>query len=154
MRFAVYSAAFAAAMLYTEQVYAVHISSDIEGLAETDASTLTDTHTDTHTKAATQVQALSASELLSMSKAELAAHNALLVDAVNEARSSDFWDVLKDWDESIQSGWNTLKNAIRSINVSSVSRWLREKMTGQTFFTSIVYDYSDHCATSKNPMSL
>ena len=133
MRFAVYSAAFAAAMLYTEQVSAISLSSDTQGLAETDSNTVTDTQADTdtaadnqtETKAATQVQALSTSELLLMSEAELKAHNQLLIDAVNEARSSDFWDALKDWDEAVQDGWDSLKTAIRSINVSSVSRWLR-----------------------------
>jgi len=109
---------------------------------------------------ASQIDITSSADADAAAEAELEAMieaDAKLASAVHaqvEGIWSDMKDTVSGWTDSLKKGWEQLKLNARGTNLTTLSRFLSDKMAGMTAWQSFAHDYTDHVATSEYPLNL
>ena len=84
---------------------------------------------------------------------EADARMAALASLEAEGLWADMKDKMKSWADDIKEGWAKLKENARGLNMTTVSKLMTNKLSGQTAWQSLCHDYTDHVATSANPLN-
>ena len=157
MRFTVYLGYMTTMMMVPMQSTKLELDSQLtvlgEGHTEADIDTLV--HSGVDADASVDADAEAEVGTTSQMQAMIDADAAVCTQASAEVESywQDFKDAMKSWSDDVKEGWSKLKETARGINPTTVSKLVSNGLKGQTAWTSIAHDYSDHVATVEKPLN-
>lgn len=74
------------------------------------------------------------------------------------AEAESLWSSMKSkiasWSDDIKEGWKNLKMNARGLNATTISKAISGGFSGMTAWQSLCHDYSDHVATTKEPLNM
>lgn len=151
MRFAVY---LGTATLLMMPLQSTRLDTELYSFGEGEGDVEAASQIDITTSADADADAEAEAEMEAMIEAD--AKLASTIHAMVEGQGiwADMKDTVSGWGEDLKKGWEQLKLNARGTNLTTLSRFLSDKMAGMTAWQSFAHDYTDHVATSEYPMNL